>query len=214
MFIVKGGNIVPSNPKIPKDMILKAALELLIESGYGNVTIKAVAKRLNSSTQPISWHFGNMEGFRKALAKYAISYANKKLKPSSEKAVSAFSEIGNAYVDIAFDMPNLFKYLYLNGGSDYCAGTFEMILSAINSQDLVTEVADFFCISDDKALDYLTNTIVYSHGLLVAIVSGTIKADRQTAKEKVHNACCAFLLQVGGDIKKAQKEENFLERAN
>ena len=68
---------MPSNPKIPKDMILKAALELLIESGYGNVTIKAVAKRLNSSTQPISWHFGNMEGFRKALAEYAISYAIK-----------------------------------------------------------------------------------------------------------------------------------------
>lgn len=89
-----------------------------------------------------------------------------------------------------------------------------MLLSAINNQDLVTEVADFFCISDDKALDYLTNTIVYSHGLLIAIVSGTIKADRQTAKEKVHNACCAFLLQVGGDIKKAQKEGNFLERAN
>lgn len=36
-----------SNLKIPKDMILKTALELLIESSFGNVTIKAVAKRLN-----------------------------------------------------------------------------------------------------------------------------------------------------------------------
>ena len=86
-----------------------------------------------------------------------------------------------------------------------------MILSAINNQDLVTEIADFFCISDDKALDYLTNTTVYSHGLLVEIVSGIIKVDRQTAKEKVHNACCAFLLQAGGDIKKAQRENNFLK---
>ena len=42
-------------------------------------------------------------------------------------------------------------------------------------------------------------------------VSGTIKVDRQTAKEKVHNACCAFLLQAGGDIKKAQKENNSLK---
>lgn len=195
-------------------MILKAILKLLIESGYGNVAIKEVAKRLNNSTQPISWHFGNMEGFRKALAEYVIFYVVKKLKPLSENAVSAFSEIDNAYIDIAFDMPNLFKYLYLNEGSDYCAGTFDMILPAINNQDLVAEVADFLCISDDKALDYLTNTIVYSHGLLVVIVSGIIKVDRQTAKEKIHNTCCAFLLQVGGDIKKAQKEKNFLERAN
>ena len=37
---------MPSRPKIPKDMILQAALELLIENGYSNVTIKAVAEML------------------------------------------------------------------------------------------------------------------------------------------------------------------------
>ena len=152
-----------------------------------------------------------MEGLRKALAEYAVSFANKKLKPLSENAVSGFSEIGNAYVDIAFDMPNLFKYLFLNEGSNYCMGTFEMILSAINNQNLIAKIASFYSIPTYKTLDYLTNTIVYSHGLLVAIVSGTIKVDRQTAKEKVHNACCAFLLQAGGDIKKAQKENNSLK---
>ena len=76
---------------------------------------------------------------------------------------------------------------------------------------LIAKIASFYSIPTYKTLDYLTNTIVYSHGLLVAIVSGTIKVDRQTAKEKVHNACCAFLLQAGGDIKKAQRENNFLK---
>lgn len=167
------------------------------------MTIKAVAKKLNSSTQPVSWHFGNMDGLRKALAEYAVSYANKKLKPLSANAASAFSEIGNAYVNIAFDMPNLFRYLYLNEGSNYCAGTFDMLLSSINNKNLSAEIAAFFNISNDKALDYLTNTIVYSHGLLAAIVSGIMKADRQVAKEKIHNACSAFLLQAGGDMEKS-----------
>ncbi len=203
---------MPSRPKIPKDMILQAALELLIENGYSNVTIKAVAERLDSSTQPVSWHFGNMDGFRKALAEYAVSYANEKLKPLSRNAVSGFSEIGNAYVDIAFDMPNLFRYLYLNEGSNYCMGTFEMLLEAINNQNLSSEIAAFFNISNDKALDYLTNTILYSHGLLVAIVSGVMKSDRQDAKEKIHNACSAFLLQAGGDMDKFHKTENYLKK--
>ena len=89
-----------------------------------------------------------------------------------------------------------------------------MILSAINNQNLIAKIASFYSIPTYKTLDYLTNTIVYSHGLLVAIVSGTIKADRQTAKEKVHNACCAFLLQVGRDIKNAQKEKKYKEKSS
>lgn len=197
--------------QISKKIILETALKMLIRDGYSAVNIKTLSKEIGCSTQPLVWHFDNMEGLRKALAEYAVSFANKKLKPLSENAVSGFSEIGNAYVDIAFDMPNLFKYLFLNEGSNYCMGTFEMILSAINNQNLIAKSASFYSIPIDKTLDYLTNTIVYSHGLLVAIVSGTIKVDRQTAKEKVHNACCAFLLQAGGDIKKAQKENNFLK---
>ncbi len=187
---------MPSRPKIPKDMILQAALELLIENGYSNVTIKTVAERLDSSTQPVSWHFGNMDGFRKALAEYAVSYANEKLKPLSRNAVSAFSEIGNAYVDIAFDMPNLFRYLYLNEGSNYCMGTFEMLLEAINNQNLSSEIAAFFNISNDKALDYLTNTILYSHGLLVAIVSGVMKTGRMQKKKSIMHVLLFYYKQA------------------
>lgn len=177
-----------SSPKIPRDMILQAALDLLIERGYNSVTIKAVAEKLNSSTQPISWHFGNMDGFRNALAVYALSYANEKMKATSENSVTAFTEVGNAYVDIAFDMPNLFRYLYLDGGSGYCVGTFETFLSAVSNPDLVRRAADFFAISEEKASEYLTNSVIYSHGLLSLVVAGVLKVDRQRVKDKINNA--------------------------
>lgn len=177
-----------SRPKIPRDMILQAALDLLIERGYNSVTIKAVAEKLNSSTQPISWHFGNMDGFRNALAVYALSYANEKMKATSENSVTAFTEVGNAYVDIAFDMPNLFRYLYLDGGSGYCVGTFETFLSAVSNPDLVRRAADFFAISEEKASEYLTNTVIYSHGLLSLVVAGVLKVDRQRVKDKINGA--------------------------
>lgn len=201
---------MPSSPKIPKELILKTALDLLIENGYGNVTIKAVAERLNSSTQPISWHFGSMSGFRKALAEYALSYANEKMKPVSKNSVTAFTEIGSAYIDIAFDMPHLFKYLYLNEGSDYCAGTFETFVSAVNNPGIIREAAEFFRISDEKAAEYLSNTVIYSHGLLALVVSGVLKADRQTVRDKINNAGFAFLSQAGGDTEKAAKADNRL----
>ena len=59
-----------------------------------------------------------------------------------------------------------------------------------SSHIIAGNIAAFFNISNDKALDYLTNTILYSHGLLVAIVSGVMKSDRQDAK-----AACMFVFK-------------------
>lgn len=203
---------MPSSPKIPKDAILRTALNLLIERGYNNVTIKTVAEKLNSSTQPISWHFGNMDGFRKALAEYALSYVNSKLNSTESNSVSMFTEIGNAFVDIAFDTPNLFRYLYLNEGSDYCVGTFETFLSVVNNPALIGNAAEYFNISLDNASKYLTDTIVYSYGILALVVLDILKADRQTIKDKINNAGFAFLVQAGGNTEKANEAKNYLKQ--
>ena len=55
---------MPSSPKIKKESMVQAALELLIEKGNAGVTIKTVADRLGCSTQPISRQFGGMGGLR------------------------------------------------------------------------------------------------------------------------------------------------------
>ena len=51
--------------QITREMILKAAYELLDESGMGAVTIKTIAARLGCSTQPVSWQFGSMLELKK-----------------------------------------------------------------------------------------------------------------------------------------------------
>ena len=48
---------MPSSPKIPKELILEYALKMLIRDGYAALNIKALAKEIGCSTQPISWHF-------------------------------------------------------------------------------------------------------------------------------------------------------------
>ena len=51
---------MPTSPKIPKETILQHALEMLIRDGYSSINIKTLAKKIGCSTQPISWHFGNI----------------------------------------------------------------------------------------------------------------------------------------------------------
>lgn len=64
--------------QVSKDVILQAALEMLIRDGYSAINIKTLSKEIGCSTQPLVWHFENMDGLRKALANYALMYANEK----------------------------------------------------------------------------------------------------------------------------------------
>lgn len=102
---------MPSSPKIPKEMILEYALKMLIRDGYAALGIKALAKEIGCSTQPISWHFGNMERLRTVLAEYTLQYAQSKMH-LTQLSMKGFAGVGLAYINMVFDEPNLFRYLY------------------------------------------------------------------------------------------------------
>ncbi len=204
------GCVMPSSPKISKEAILKAALKLLIENGYENLNIKALAKELKCSTQPISWHFGNMDGLRTALAEYALDHANKKMAPTIDNGFLGFMQVGEGFVDIAFDEPNLFRYLYLNGGSKYCFGGLENIASATDNKELVVGISEALKIPQEKAAQYLTNTIIYSTGITSLVVTGVMKCDKQTVKKMIYGAGAAFFIQAGAKPEQVKDLPNIL----
>ena len=47
--------------QISKEVILEAALKMLIRDGYSAINIKTLSKEIGCSTQPLVWHFDNME---------------------------------------------------------------------------------------------------------------------------------------------------------
>lgn len=193
---------MPSSPKIPKDMILKAALDLLIREGYTALKIKTLAKELDSSTQPISWHFGNMEGLRKALTEYALTYANEKMRPLAENSIEAFTEVGSNYVSIAFDEPNLFRYLYLGEQGGYQAGGVEALVGDQDNAELIDRITSYLDVPREKIAKYVQNSIVYTHGLASFIATGVIQSSKEQVMEMVTTAGNAFLLQAGVDSSK------------
>lgn len=198
---------MPSSPKIPKETILQHALEMLIQNGYASINIKALAKRIGCSTQPISWHFGNMENFRKALTEYALGYANEKMLSASE-GMSAFSNVGIGYIDIAFDEPNLFRYLYMSGESGYHAGGFDIFTTADANSAMIEQIAKQLGISADRVNDFFRNTIIYTHGLACFVVSGLIKATKEELYAMVNQGAYGFMMQAGFELDKEIDNEN------
>ncbi len=194
---------MPTSPKIPKETILKHALDMLIQDGYSAINIKTLAKRIGCSTQPISWHFGNMENFRNALTAYALEYANKKMRSSSE-GMLAFSNVGIGYIDIAFDEPNLFRYLYMTGESGYYAGGFDILTTADANSAMIEQIASQLETSADKVREFFRNTIIYTHGLACFVVSGLIKSTKEELYAMVEQGADGFLLQAGFVLNKEE----------
>ena len=133
--------------QISKEVILEAALRMLIRDGYAAINIKTLSKEIGCSTQPLVWHFGNMEGLRKALAAYALEYSNSKMRPTAENALAAFEQVGAAYIQIAVAAPNLFRFLYLEGYSGLPSDQLDALITDSDNAALVKRISKEFNIT-------------------------------------------------------------------
>lgn len=180
---------MPSSPKIPKEMILEYALKMLIRDGYEKINIKALAQEIGCSTQPISWHFGNMDGLRSALPGYAQAYASKKLTDVKENATLTFLELGANYLNIAFDEPNLFKYLFMNGGSGIATNNISVLSNTGKNAVAIEQISQQLGVPKEIVGAYVLDLSVYAHGLASYIATGVVKISKDEAK--------AMLMRVG-----------------
>lgn len=105
-----------------------------------------------------------------------------------------FSEETNN--DLAFDEPNLFKYLYLSGDSGYQAGGFDILVNADTNAAMVEQIADCLKISKENVKIFFQNTMVYTHGLSCFVASGVITSSKEEVIEMVNRAALVFLSQA------------------
>ena len=191
-----GGTKLARKVQISKEMILQAALEMLIRKGYSAINIKTLSKEIGCSTQPLVWHFENMEGLRKALAEYALNYANEKMRSCMQNGMETFVDFGIAYINLAFDEPNLFKYLYMSGESGFQAGGFAVLVNAEENAVIAGKIAGYVKISKEDASHFLQNIMIYTHGLASFIASGIITSSKEEVKTMVKQTANAFLSQA------------------
>lgn len=180
--------------QISKEIILQAALELLIEKGFSEINIKTLSEKIGCSTQPIVWHFDNMDGLRIALGKYAREYANKKLYGDDGK--NTFGKVGRAYIGIAIYEPNLFQFLYLSGKSELNMQNLDGIKTDEKNPVLIRDLSESLQISEKAASRYLQDIVIYTHGIAALAVAGVIKATESEIWEFVDNATNVFLLKA------------------
>lgn len=191
---------MPSSPKIPKELILEYALKILIRDGYTALNIKSLAKEIGCSTQPISWHFGNMDGLREALAKEALYYANQKLRPYSENCIEAFLQIGYSYVNMAFDEPNLFQFIYMGESKQYCRGDFNSILTDNGNAVLIEGLSQYLHVDKGDVGKFVQRMVVYTHGIASLIAVGVLQGTKEEVYKMISEMGIDLLSKLNTDI--------------
>lgn len=195
---------MPSNPKIPKELILETALSMLIRDGYKAINIKAVAKELHCSTQPISWQFGGMDGFRAELTEAAMRYVNQKIAPSAKKIVASFEQIGEAYVDIAIDEPNLFCFIFMGESGRTVNGGLLSLLNYDKNVKIQQGLSEILQITPEQAGTFINTMVIYTHGIASLIAAGVVKEEKETAHKMVRSTGITFLEALGISNEKAE----------
>ena len=191
---------------IGREVILESALKMLIRDGYSSVNIKTLASEIGCSTQPIVWHFENMDGLRAALFDYARVYAAKS-SASGRTDVEGFEAIGAAYVRMAINEPNLFKYLYLGEAPFAQTHNVKDIATGEHNAEMIRKICEQTGLKRQAVIRYIRNTIIYSHGIATLVATGMFTAGEKEMMKMINNAADGFLLMEGADPKKLTKKE-------
>lgn len=200
MFILSGRCIMPRSVQITKEKILAAAIDILIRDGYYTVNIKSIAKELKCSTQPIAWQYGNMDNMREALTQEAVIYANQKMMPTSTNCIEAFWQIGYAYINLAFDTPNLFRFVYMGESKNYCRGGFNSILTDKGNAALIDKLYQYLNISREQADMLFQRMLVYTHGIVSLVVAGVLNCTKEQVYSIVKDFAADLFSLTGVDL--------------
>ena len=188
---------MPSSPKIKKEDMLQAALEIIIQDGYAALNIKAVAKKLGCSTAPISWQFGGMDGLRQELIPFAEQYVEKTYYSFSENEFVTFEQRGKGTIDLALEKPYLFRFLYTGERSQLLSDGFELKPDPSDGTNVYEKIADLLEITVEQAMNFAMTMIVYTQGIGTLIASGIVQDTKENMYLMLHNTGMTYLKGLG-----------------
>lgn len=99
-----------------REEILDVSKELLIKNGFGNISMRKIAKRLDVTATSIYLYFKNKDELLLSLIEESINDLNRSLKNSlvdGDDPVEQFESIINAYIGYALNHPQEYEIIYM-----------------------------------------------------------------------------------------------------
>jgi AcrR family transcriptional regulator len=109
---------MPPKAKITKEDMIAASLAIVRESGIAALNARAIAQKLNCSTQPIFSNYSTMEDLRADVMLSAKRLYQQHLESGmKDPAYPPYKASGIAYIKFAKEEKELFKLLFMRDRS-------------------------------------------------------------------------------------------------
>lgn len=168
---------MPPSIRITRESIISAAKDIVREKGIEGLTTRALAKKLNCSTQPVFSNFPNMEALKKIVLENAYElYVERTFSSMRSGKYPPYKASGMAYIEFAVEEPQLFKLLYMRDRSGE-----ERIDDTAESEKIIALLMERSGLSYDQARRLHTELWVLVHGLAVMFATGFEEYDADEA---------------------------------
>jgi len=188
---------MPPKSKVTKEMVVDAAFEIVREAGADAVSARAVAKRLNCSTQPVLYHFATMEELKRAVYARADHFHTEYLMNGSGGAKpreDPLLEIGLNYIRFAVKEPRLFRFLFQSG---YVQQT--ELWEMLDSEELapvLSAMREGMGMDMEKTKEVFLTVAMFVHGYAGIIAGNALKFDEDLAAVRLERAFRGAVLAV------------------
>ena len=166
---------MPPRPKITKEMVIDAAVEIAREAGWENINARTVSNKLNCSTHPVMYHFATIEELKLAAFERADRFHSEYIMNVSGNEDDIMLGIGLNYIRFAVDEPNLFRFLFQSG---YAEG--KSLLEIINSEMLTPVISALqkgMNLDLDRTKEVFITLAMFVHGYASIIANNSLEFD-------------------------------------
>lgn len=164
---------MPPKVRVTREMVLDAAYSLVREEGYEELNARAVARRLQCSTQPVMYNFTTAEALRNAVYERADAYHSEYIMRIGQGNPAL--SLGLNYIRFAAEEPNLFRFLFL---SDHFGGMdMETLLHAPELHPLLDVLAHLAGRSEEAIREQFRAMFIMAHGYACLLAGNSMRYD-------------------------------------
>ena len=188
---------MPPKAKVTRDMILEAAFDLVRREGQEALNVRALAKALNCSTQPILYNFAAMEELKDAVYQRADAFHTACILPAGEEGADALLRLGLNYVRFGHEERHLFRFLFESnrfGGMDMGSLT-----QGPGIGEMIHILADGLNCGADEAEKMFLTFFAVAHGLGSLLANNAMAYDETQCTEMLETVFYGALASLKGD---------------
>lgn len=176
---------MPPKPKINKQMILDASLEIVRKQGHEMINARTIAEKLGCSTQPVMYNFKTIEEIREETYKLADEYHTSFIMPKGDKEYDPLLQLGLNYIRFGYEEKNLFRFLFQT--NSFAGLNTHALVSDPGIGEMLKMVSNGFGCTEDEARDVFFNLFISAHGIASLLANNAMEYEEDSFRKVLEN---------------------------